>query len=844
MAQRPVQLDVSRLAAAAVLLGTATALIGGWLCNVPALRTLGLGSIDIAYNSALGLCAAALALLALQPGAGPRRRRLGEICSLVPATLGLLTLGEYATGVNLHIDALFVPGATLAATATAATRPWAVPALALLLVGTALHALADRVQGRSRLIDGLALCAAVLASSALLGHLIEGADAQRDDAFVTMALPTGLMVMLLTIGVLLAHPQEGLVADLVALRRGEGAQPRLWTFGLVAALTLIGYSAWLAWETATRERSTAAWILAAYRQGAGPTTGLAARMAAEMREAQVVPVLVLISAATGAAALIAVVLLILRENRFRRRAEARLDRFFQGTLDLLCISGMDGYFKRLNPAFSELLGYTTEELMARPIFDFVHPDDRAATLAEAEKLNRGNPLIAFENRYRCKDGSYRQLAWRSQPDVIEGLRYATARDVTGFRRIEAELREGRALLQSLFESLPGLYLILTPALTIVTASDAYLKATMHSRGEFVGRDLFEVFPDNPADPAATGVANLRASLERVCETLEPDTMAIQKYDVRRPDGVFEERYWSPVNSPLLGADGKLQYLIHRVEDVTGYVRQQGAGPGETAGLQRRLQGMEAEVYQSAARLQQAKRQLELVNKDLETFSYSVSHDLRAPLRHVQGYVDMLSRELGDKALSAQARRYLQTIGDASQEMSQLIDDLLAFSRMGRAVLRLEPVALDELVVETIAALEFSMQGRRIQWQIEPLPSVQGDAAALRQVFSNLIGNAVKYTRPRAQAHIGIGCTGTEEGRAVLYVRDDGVGFDMQYAQNLFGVFQRLHRADEFEGTGIGLAIVRQAITRLDGRVWAEAVPDRGATVYFTLPLAVEVGNAT
>jgi len=164
--------------------------------------------------------------------------------------------------------------------------------------------------------------------------------------------------------------------------------------------------------------------------------------------------------------------------------------------------------------------------------------------------------------------------------------------------------------------------------------------------------------------------------------------------------------------------------------------------------------------------------------------------------------------------------------------------------MGRAVLRLEPVALDELVVETIAALEFSMQGRRIQWQIEPLPSVQGDAAALRQVFSNLIGNAVKYTRPRAQAHIGIGCTGTEEGRAVLYVRDDGVGFDMQYAQNLFGVFQRLHRADEFEGTGIGLAIVRQAITRLDGRVWAEAVPDRGATVYFTLPLAVEVGNAT
>jgi len=186
--------------------------------------------------------------------------------------------------------------------------------------------------------------------------------------------------------------------------------------------------------------------------------------------------------------------------------------------------------------------------------------------------------------------------------------------------------------------------------------------------------------------------------------------------------------------------------------------------------------------------------------------------LRAPLRHVQGYVEML-RKASDGQLSDKAQRYLNTIAEASCEMGVLIDDLLAFSRMGRAEMMESRVHLDELVQDTIRALELAMKDRQIDWQTAPLGWVIGDPSLLKQVLANLVGNAVKYSRMRDRAVIEIGCAGEEEGRVILFVRDNGAGFDMQYAHKLFGVFQRLHRAEEFEGTGIGLATVRRIVTR-------------------------------
>jgi len=231
------------------------------------------------------------------------------------------------------------------------------------------------------------------------------------------------------------------------------------------------------------------------------------------------------------------------------------------------------------------------------------------------------------------------------------------------------------------------------------------------------------------------------------------------------------------------------------------------------------------------------KELGVVNQELEAFSYSVSHDLRAPLRHIHGYVEMLRGATAGQ-LSEKATRYLETIAEASVEMGELIDDLLAFSRVGRAEIRSTTVALAELVPDVIRGLEMTIKGRPIVWTIASLPLVVGDPPLLKHVLTNLIDNAVKYSRTRDPATIEIGLAGDEDGRAVLFVRDNGVGFDMQYVDKLFGVFQRLHRAEEFEGTGIGLATVRRIVARHGGRVWAEGVLNEGATIYFTLERAL------
>lgn len=236
----------------------------------------------------------------------------------------------------------------------------------------------------------------------------------------------------------------------------------------------------------------------------------------------------------------------------------------------------------------------------------------------------------------------------------------------------------------------------------------------------------------------------------------------------------------------------------------------------------------------AAELQLRGELLEAANKELEAFSYSVSHDLRAPLRHIDGYASLLSKSVGD-TLNEKAKRYLQTISDSAKQMGQLIDDLLVFSRMGRQEMLHTTVNLDQLIKTILYDLRLDLQGREISWTIDTLPEVPGDPAMLRQVFVNLISNAIKFTGTRPIAKIAIGLERKSAGEITVFVRDNGVGFDMQYLGKLFGVFQRLHRADEFEGTGIGLANVRRIVHRHGGRVWAEGIPDQGATFFVTLP---------
>ncbi len=215
-------------------------------------------------------------------------------------------------------------------------------------------------------------------------------------------------------------------------------------------------------------------------------------------------------------------------------------------------------------------------------------------------------------------------------------------------------------------------------------------------------------------------------------------------------------------------------------------------------------------------------------------SYSVSHDLRAPLRHVLGFVDLLEKD-GAATISFKSRGYIKIISEAATRMGTLIDNLLAFSRVGRTELQKAEVNLDKLVRQVVEELQAETAGRKISWEIHPLPVVWADRALLGMVWVNLIANAVKFTGGRAEAKIEIGGRQEGGGEAVMFVRDNGAGFDPTYAAKLFGVFQRLHSQVEFEGTGIGLANVQRIIHRHGGRVWAEGVVDGGATFYFSIP---------
>ncbi len=254
---------------------------------------------------------------------------------------------------------------------------------------------------------------------------------------------------------------------------------------------------------------------------------------------------------------------------------------------------------------------------------------------------------------------------------------------------------------------------------------------------------------------------------------------------------------------------------------------------------------------SQQRIQMLNRQLEgkveqvsEVNRELEAFSYSVSHDLRAPLRHVAGFADKLARHLGDAA-DEKSRHYLEVIATSARRMASLIDDLLVYSRLGRSALRLQAVDMQSLVAETRSVLDANYQsdhagsGHRIEWSVAPLPILVADENMMRQLWLNLLGNAVKYSARREVAVIEVGYQLQADGSHRFSVRDNGAGFDMAYAAKLFGVFQRLHKASEYTGTGIGLASVRRVLTRHGGHIWAEAAPDMGATFHFVLPPAPE-----
>jgi PAS domain S-box-containing protein len=251
-------------------------------------------------------------------------------------------------------------------------------------------------------------------------------------------------------------------------------------------------------------------------------------------------------------------------------------------------------------------------------------------------------------------------------------------------------------------------------------------------------------------------------------------------------------------------------------------------------LRRSRDELEIKVKERTGELRKMNADLQSVNKELEAFAYSVSHDLRAPVRHIAGFTELLQKH-ADRVLDDKSRHHISMILDAASRMGSLVDDLLAFSRIGRAEPQKTTIHLDQLVKDAISETAPDTQGRKIIWRIGTLPIWYGDPSLLRLVFSNLVSNAVKFTRTRPQAEIEIDSLNHRPNEVVVFVRDNGVGFDMTYKDRLFGVFQRLHSQDAFEGTGIGLATVQRIVHRHGGRVWAEGSVDNGATFFVALP---------